>query len=182
MYPTQNPIALRSKKLITETLLTLLKTYPFNEITVKQILIEAKISRKTFYRNFSSKEDVLSSYIDSILNDYKDVIFSLEKVSFADCFDVIFSFCEANRDLLIILKNNNLLHLPMMKLNELLPTLHMEIDIKNYIIFFNIGAIWNVIINWVENDMRDPSDSIKQILIDYLDHIDNDMMKYFNIK
>ena len=41
MYPTQNPIALRSKKLITETLLTLLKTYPFNEITVKQILIEA---------------------------------------------------------------------------------------------------------------------------------------------
>ena len=58
----------------------------------------------------------------------------------------------------------------------------MEIDIKNYIIFFNIGAIWNVIINWVENDMRDPSDSIKQILIDYLDHIDNDMMKYFNIK
>lgn len=182
MNPTQNPSALRSKKLITETLLNLLKTYPFNEIAVKQILIDAQISRKTFYRNFSSKEDVLSSYIDSILNDYKDTILSLDKASFADCFDVIFRFCEANRDLLILLKNNKLLHIPMMKLNELLPSLHKEIDIKNHIIYFNIGAIWNVIINWVENDMRDSSESIKQILLDYLDHIDKDMMEYFNLK
>lgn len=182
MNPTQNPSALRSKKLITETLLNLLKTYPFDKIAVKQILIDAQISRKTFYRNFSSKEDVLSSYIDSILSDYKETIFSLDKASFADCFDVIFNFCEKNRDLLILLKNNKLLHIPMMKLNELLPSLHKEIDIKNYIIYFNIGAIWNVIINWVENDMRDSSESIKHILIDYLNHIHVDMMEYFKLK
>ena len=146
MNPTQNPSALRSKQMITQALLVLLKTYPFSEIAVKQILIEAQISRKTFYRNFSSKEDVLSSYIDSILNDYKDAVFSLEKASFLDCFNVIFSFCEANRDLLVVLKNNHLLHLPMIKLNKLLPSLHKEMNIKNYIIYFNIGAIWNVII------------------------------------
>lgn len=182
MNPTQNPSALRSKKLITETLLSLLQTYPFNEIAVKQILIEAQISRKTFYRNFCSKEDVLSSYIDSILNNYKEAIFSLGKVSFADCFDVIFKFCKENRDLLIILKNNNLLHLPMMKLNEFLPSLHRDINIKNYIIYFNIGAIWNVIINWVENDMHDSEDIIKKILIDYINQIDIDLMEYFNMK
>ena len=74
MNPTQNPSALRSKKVITESLLLLMKKYPYAEITVKQILLETDISRKTFYRNFLSKDDVLNSFINTILQDYVDTI------------------------------------------------------------------------------------------------------------
>lgn len=70
MNPSQNPSALRSKKIITETLLHLMTQHPYAEITVKHILLESNISRKTFYRNFSSKDDVLNSYMDSILHSY----------------------------------------------------------------------------------------------------------------
>lgn len=49
MNPTQNPSALRSKKVITESLLFLMKQYPYKEITVKQILLETDVSRKTIY-------------------------------------------------------------------------------------------------------------------------------------
>lgn len=169
MNPTQNPSALRSKKLITETLLEILKKYPLNEITVKHILLEANISRKTFYRNFTSKEDVLYSYIDSILAEYKDTVIKKQKASFIDIFDIIFNFCEINRELLFILRNNNLLHIPLMKLNCILPSLHQNSG--EYIVLFNIGGIWNVIMNWIENDMRDSSDNIKESLTDYLTDI-----------
>ena len=76
MNPTQNPIALRSKKIIAEVLLRLMTQYPYAEITVKHILLEAGISRKTFYRNFSSKDDVLDAYIEAILP-IKEIIWSI---------------------------------------------------------------------------------------------------------
>ncbi len=68
MNPTQNPSAIRSKNEITYTLLHLMKSFPYNEIAVKQILIEAHVARKTFYRNFTSKDDVLNSHIERILH------------------------------------------------------------------------------------------------------------------
>ena len=63
MYKTKNPSAIRSQKDITKALLNLMNEYPYEEISVKQILIDAKLARKTFYRNFESKDDVLLSLI-----------------------------------------------------------------------------------------------------------------------
>lgn len=82
MNSSQNPSALRSKKIITETLLRLMEQYPYSEITVKLILLESTVSRKTFYRNFSSKDDVLNSYIDAILLSYLDTLKENEEYSF----------------------------------------------------------------------------------------------------
>ena len=82
MNPSQNPSAVRSKKVITETLLRLMAQYPYTEITVKHILLEADVSRKTFYRNFYSKDDVLNSYIDAILHCYVASIAEQEQYSF----------------------------------------------------------------------------------------------------
>ena len=42
MTESNNPSALRSQKEITEALLSLMKEYPYNEISVKQIILEAK--------------------------------------------------------------------------------------------------------------------------------------------
>ena len=168
MNPSQNPSALRSKKIITETLLDLMKQYPFDEITVKRILLETKISRKTFYRNFTSKDDVLGSYIDEILMDYKKALVQMGRVSMLDTFDVIFKFCEDYRELLIMLRNNHLLHIPLMKLNAFLPLFYDDLGQKIYIIYFNIGAVWNVITQWLENDMTDFPETMKRLLIDYL--------------
>lgn len=42
--PSQNPGAIRSKKEITDTLLQLMESHPYNEITVKQIIPEAHVA------------------------------------------------------------------------------------------------------------------------------------------
>ena len=61
MNESKNPSALRSKQEITDALLALMEKYPYNEISVKQIMLETGLVRKTFYRNFSSKDDVRST-------------------------------------------------------------------------------------------------------------------------
>ena len=70
MNNTQNPSAIRSKHMITEALLKLMNEHPYQEITVKQIILETDLVRKTFYRNFSSKDDVLDSIITKKIEEY----------------------------------------------------------------------------------------------------------------
>lgn len=70
MKISNNPSSIKSKAEITSALLKLMKEYPYSEITVKQIILETNVVRKTFYRNFNSKNDVLTSYIDQITKNY----------------------------------------------------------------------------------------------------------------
>ena len=41
----------------------------------------------------------------------------------------------------------------------------------DYLIAFNIGAIWNVIFKWVDRGMKDPPAMIKATLEEYIKRI-----------
>lgn len=52
----------------------LLTVKPYQEIFVIDISNQAHISRRTFYRNFKSKDDVINQYVISLLKKYTDWI------------------------------------------------------------------------------------------------------------
>ena len=64
----------QTKIWIKQALLELLDTYMFDEITVKQIVNAAEISRPTFYRNYSSKDEVLNEFFDDIISGYEKTV------------------------------------------------------------------------------------------------------------
>ena len=47
-----------------------MKTKKYSDITIKELAQKAGVDRKTFYRNFKSKEDVLRFYLDRTCQDY----------------------------------------------------------------------------------------------------------------
>ncbi|AIO18730.1 Bacterial regulatory protein, tetR family [Candidatus Izimaplasma bacterium HR1] len=53
-----------------EALHKLLLIKPFNEIKISEIIDKAGISRATFYRNFSSKEDIVIIKVKGMFNDF----------------------------------------------------------------------------------------------------------------
>ena len=55
---------------LEQTLLSWMADIPFDEISVRSLCAETGISRKTFYRLFTSKEAVLCALIDSVYLDY----------------------------------------------------------------------------------------------------------------
>lgn len=75
MNRTNGKIAEQSKEKISKALLSIMEQYDFQEITITQISQEARLSRKTFYRLFSTKTDVLNYYFE-YLNRF--LIISLE--------------------------------------------------------------------------------------------------------
>ena len=180
MKNSMNPSSIRSKKEITDALIKLMQDNPFSEITVKQIVLETGLERKTFYNNFSSKDDVLDSIINKAIYEYVQAL----TTSPDGPLTVIFDFCDKNRELLQLLHKNNMLYLLLLKLNVVIPELNESLDMSNnpfraligslepdYIIAFNIGAIWNVIFKWVERGMIDSPEYIKETLKEYLKRI-----------
>lgn len=188
MNPSTNPSALRSKAEITEALLQIMNEYNFSEITVKHILAEAHVARKTFYRNFASKEDVLKSYIDSLILDYVDKLIELAKSPNAsknsnlfpeNILRLIFSICLENRDFLICLYKNDLMHVLLQQMNAAISKVHTQVvpndhyifsgispELTDYIISFNVSAIWGTINRWVERGMNDDP----EVIIENLGH------------
>ena len=177
MNESNNPSAVRSRKQITDALLKLMKKHPYGEISVKQIVLEADLVRKTFYRNYDSKDDVLYSYIKGILRDYFDIVNNAR----GDALTTIFEFADSNRDLLFLLDKNDMMHVVLLCLNsyssEMLKSQNKELNPfyilfdgldSDYLVALNIGAVWNVISLWVRRGMKESPEDVKQTIASYL--------------
>ena len=180
MKESKNPSAIRSKKEITSALYKLMEIYPYNEISVKQIVMETGLVRKTFYRNFDSKDDVLNSYINEKIVEYTDAL--LEKPE--DPLAVIFDYCDKNRDLLMLLHKNNMLPILLVRLNaqilEISKTTNSDLNPfcklygemrPDYLIAFNVGAIFNVIFKWVDRGMVEPLGNVRELIGEYFQRL-----------
>lgn len=69
MNNTNWKIAEQSKQKMVQALLTIMEQYDYKEITITQIAQEAQLSRKTFYRLFSSKDEILSLFFEGLFQE-----------------------------------------------------------------------------------------------------------------
>lgn len=57
---------------IDNSLLENLKTTPFNKITVDAVCKKARINRTTFYKHYSDKFELMDSYMNRVLTEFKE--------------------------------------------------------------------------------------------------------------
>ncbi|KRN13189.1 hypothetical protein IV48_GL000847 [Fructilactobacillus fructivorans] len=60
----------QTKTWIFNSFFDLLIKSSYKKITIKEISQHAQISRRTFYRIFNSKDNLLQSYFEELLNNY----------------------------------------------------------------------------------------------------------------
>lgn len=90
-----------ARECIVSALLKLIYEKPLTTITISELTKRAGVSRMTFYRNYESKEDVFSSHIDDIFEEYwfrddvegKKGIF-YDTMHMRDCFNYIYCHKE----------------------------------------------------------------------------------------
>lgn len=64
----ENPQFLRTDKAIKQALISLLKTKPFEKITVQDILDETPVTRSTFYKHYHDKYEIAEKMQDDFFN------------------------------------------------------------------------------------------------------------------
>ena len=57
----------------------LLEQKPFREITIKELCAHSDIARRTFYRHFSSVEDVMAYVVSHIIENFKKHMLQVQK-------------------------------------------------------------------------------------------------------
>jgi len=167
MNTTNSKIAEQSKKRISKALLTIMKQYDFKEITITQISQEAKLSRKTFYRLFTRKEDVLTFIFENL---YKECLMQIKTRQVHYYWDIVqcyFDFCEERKSLLLLLKKHNLLttlfegsYKYSFHVFEYIHTKevadHFSLSLP-YMLAYSVGGMYSMLLKWVESDMNVPS-------------------------
>ena len=70
-----------TRECIESALILLMQTKPFTDITVTDLTRKAGVSRTAYYRNYASKEDILSGYMHSLSITLSNVLKQFDAVT-----------------------------------------------------------------------------------------------------
>lgn len=92
-----------SKRMIETALFALMEELDFSKITVCRIVERADVARKTFYRLYRSKEDVMRQYFAGLCDAYQDSCQALEFYDLRRIAEDYFGFWHQHKDQLLLL-------------------------------------------------------------------------------
>lgn len=136
---SENPSALYSKEALSNALIELIKEKPYNQITIMELTKRADLGRRTFYRHFNSKDEILAHIIKKMGGEFNDAllkakgsgIYELQVRDAAliktqglgayEIAEIFFTVCYANISFLLDLHKQRLMTFLFYEINRLLP-------------------------------------------------------------
>lgn len=180
MNHSKNPSAIQSKEWLMNSLVSLMQIKDFKNITVSEIAENTGLVRRTFYRNFASKEDVLQSYFNTLVDEF---VAKISVQSTIDCnrsLRELFKICKNHKSFFFGLKNSNMLGFMLQQWNLVLPKIHAEMldrihrfpktsndKVLEYLLAFNVGGTFNMVIKWINEDMEMSPDELADIVEEF---------------
>lgn len=160
---TNSRIAEQSKQKYVEALISLMNSWQYTEITVTQLTQEAQLSRKTFYRLFSDKRDVLILILDKLFDEFFIEIKEQNIKRYWEVVKYYFDFWDNHRELLLLLSKNNLLGIMFEyvyhnseKIFVAVRTAEKAEELSSslpYLLAYSVGGMHSMLIKWVESGM-----------------------------
>ena len=167
MNRTNGRIAEESKQKFTSALLCLIKDWQYSEITVTQLAQEAKLSRKTFYRLFNDKDDILTLFFDRLFNEFFAEIKDKNVKRYWELVQLYFDFWGSRREILLLLGKNNLLPRMFEYVYRNAERIFVAVRTSEkaegfarslpYLLAYSVGGMHSMLIKWVESGMTVPS-------------------------
>ena len=143
------------KECIADSLLRLLRTKPLEAITIREITELANVSRVTYYRNFTSKEEVIEFKLDKLMTDWIEHEKTIRNTSACELAIRFFQFFYSIRDIVQTLIQAKL---SLLLLNALIIRFGdvFTQDCAEYYrqIFISFG-LCGVILTWMDTGMNE---------------------------
>jgi len=163
---------LRVKQCITDALFSLMQEKPLGEITVSEIIRVGGVARASFYRNYKSKEEVITVFIADILERFRNGR-DPETIDFMSKNHVkkAFIYFKKYKNYFIDLYNANLISLALEELNNFQAQIagNMSMDSADkYAIYFYMGAMFNMAFEWVKAGAKEDVDDMVRVFCDQL--------------
>lgn len=152
------------KECIADSLLRLLRTKPLEAITIREITELANVSRVTYYRNFTSKEEVIEFKLDKLMTDWIEHEKTIRNTSACELAIRFFQFFYSIRDIVQTLIQAKL---SLLLLNALIIRFGdvFTQDCAEYYrrIFISFG-LCGVILTWMDTGMNESPEEMGKIV------------------
>lgn len=157
----------RTKTRIIKALLRLMEEKNFSDITVTDIVGRAKVARASYYRNFSSKEEVIASAGAIIFEDFRQKTVEAG-VSVLEYESVLrmFRYFRAYRQALLTLHEAGFTTLYSRMFDECIESIAGTMpfdDIRRYCLRFYSGSAFSVFVYWLEEGMRETPEEMASL-------------------
>lgn len=170
---------IKTKKILYETLIELMKTKTFEEIKVSDICTKALINRSTFYAHYEDKYELLLEFINSLKEEFinelsknKNILNTREY--YLEMIRLFLDHIENKKDIYnaIMINNRNSIMMDILSSvanNEVIKKMEASnISTRvpaNIIAKFYLGGVLNLGIEW----LRDTNKYSKEEIIKYLE-------------
>jgi len=166
----------KSMKLITLAMYSLMMKNDYCSISVKDICEKAGVSRMSFYRYFSSKEDIFLSFCDERFAEFYDEIMEIELVT-PDIFInlIVTYFKKFSREIKMLQKANKLQLLlnqfesyASYLLNHLNTERYRTLKGNPVAVPFLAGGIFNTLVKWNNQNFKESEEYITKKILEVL--------------
>ena len=140
---------------ITEALLKLLAEKKLDDISISEITQAAEVGRVSFYRNYSSKEDILKQESDRLLKIWGKRFESDPESALGNLFPSLFDFFLAHKQFYVTLAKAGLSDVIR---DTILSTADISSDMPNieaYVKSFWTYGIYGWTIEWINRGMKE---------------------------
>lgn len=172
-----NPVSNRSKLWLENTLLTLMQIDNYQKITIQEITDHAGLSRRTFYRNYTSKDEIIQGCFYRIWLEYRSLVLQQIDLSLPNIARVFFTVMKKHLDFLSLVNRHQLLPLFLAKVDELLPPSFYEVKGENtpfskesiqYALTFSTGGFMRILIQWLNDGAQKTPEEMAVIVEDFI--------------
>ena len=147
---------LRVKKSITDTLFSLMAEKSLTDIPITELVSKAGVARASFYRNYSSREDVITTLIRDILDEFREEIDRRQKSVYAfENVLLVFQYFYKYRNYILDLQRSGFSSILLEELNHF----HESVagggpyaPIEKYELYMYIGALMNTAVIWLSEN------------------------------
>lgn len=166
----------RTKLLIINSLIGLMKTDDFKNITITQIIQDAEIARGTFYLNYKTKEEVILSFVEAMILDYDEKMNN--EVNHTPYLMALnfFEYWLEYKEFAEMLQHHGLLYLLLETFETYMDQISPkwspstvfkmdEMTEKEIIYFgsFNSAGLWNMLVKWIRHGTNETPDEMARI-------------------
>lgn len=163
-----------TKECIMDALLQLMQTKDYNAITITDLTRRAGVSRMSYYRNYHSKDEILTDYMYQIITEYaRELNFSTIRSGFQTYEHILQSlkYLKKYKDYVLCLQKANRSEILLQGLDRYMLSVTNAFE-KTFFekceLYYYSGALYNIFLHWIREGMQEDIETIAQVIYDHV--------------
>lgn len=159
-----------TRECIESALVMLMKDHDFDSISIMDIIRRAGVSRSAYYRNYSSKQDILTNIYDRVATAIVDALsVELAAQNMVSSYRVLFDKVQEISSLFEIIQMAGMMDQFQMSVNvKYLQAIDVNSAVEYYRVLSWIGSIFNIILGWMQRENRETPEQMALICSQFL--------------